>query len=1111
MLTRGLRRTGKSRLPGRPRLAVLASVLVSFVLPSTDLRAQERGIRFDHITVEEGLTQNTVTCILQDRIGFMWFGTQDGLNRFDGNSFVAFRHDPAYPATLPNDYVQALEEDLSGDIWVGTRGGGLSRWNRASDSFTHFQHNPDDPTSLSSNLVSTLFQDSDGTLWVGTDRSGLNRLDPGSGRFERFRHEPSVSSSLSDDQVRAVLRDRDGHVWVATLKGANRLGSPELGNRSDGFERYLHDPGHPASLGHDSILSMLEDRSGNLWFAHYGGLDRLAPGTDSFDHFTHKPATGASLSPGRVRTLYQDVSDRLWIGTDGGVDLWLGDAQAFAHYRHSSEDSSSLSDDRVVSIFQDRGGVLWVGTQRGVNKWNPRTWTFSPYKGDPSRPSQLASSDVLSISQDSQGRLWIGHASHGLDRLDRATGSIRHFRHDPADPASLSGNRVTALHHDRRGVLWAGTLGNGLNRLDPGDESFIRYSHDPSRPDSLGANGVMAIFEDSRETLWIGTFGGGLNRLDRASGRFERFLHEAEQENSLSNDRVTAFAEDRRGNLWLGTFEGGLNRFDPDTKNFLRLRNDPAQASSLSSDMVFSLLSDSAGDLWVGTQIGLNRLLEIDEGGQAHFEHFLERDGLPNDVIYGIHPDAEGYLWLSTNSGLSRLDPGRRSFKNYNVSHGLQSNEFHMNAHFRSPGGELFFGGTGGFNAFFPDRLESNTAVPPVVLTSFSKLNKPVALGRPIFDLSDVSLSHRDSIVSFEFAALDYTAPRHNLYRYRLEGFNDSWIDLGNHRRVSFTNLDPGSYVLRVQGSNNDGVWNEDGLSIAIDVAPPPWKTWWAITLYTLSAAAAVWGFVSSQHRKVELERAIAQRERVQVKERERLIAEREKLIVELEEKNSELERFNYTVSHDLKSPLVTIKGFLGLLRKDIASGDGERVEHDIRRIGTAADRMSRLLDELLELSRVGRKINPPEEIALDELAAEAVEMVAGLVTERKGQIEIAEDLPTVVGDRGRLLEVFQNLLANAVTYVDESVRPRVEVGVRRNGADQIFFVRDNGIGIDPRYHEKVFGLFERLETEQDGTGIGLALVRRIVELHGGRIWVESEGSGSGSTFFFTLGREAAA
>ncbi len=1089
-------RTERERL----RAGVLAALAVLALCPGAGA-AQERHIRFDRLSVQDGLSSATVPCLIQDSTGFIWLGTQDGLNRYDGHSFEVFKHEPGNPATLADNWVRALTEDASGDLWIATAAG-LSRWRRATDTFVSYRHDPGDPASLSGDRVWSLLADRAGDLWVGTENAGLNRLARGAGAFERFRHDPGDPASLSDDRIRALHEDRSGRLWVGTLGGGLNLYDRETGT----FERFRHDPDDPASLADDNVRSILEDHTGSLWVGTLGGLhrsvgDRSRP---AFERFRHDPADPHSLSENRVRVLFEDRSGRLWIGTDGGLDLLDRATGRLSHYRHRAEDPASLSIDRVVSIYQDRGGVLWVGTEGGgVNTWHSRTWSFS---NDKVLPSDLSSRYILSVALDSEGHLWLGTNGHGLDRLHRSTGAVRPFRHAPESPGSLSDDRIPALLVDRQDVLWVGTLAGGLNRYDPATETFERFAHDPGRGDSLGADGVMSLYEDREGTLWVGTYGGGLNRFDAETQTFVRHRHDPGDPRSLSDDKVSALAERAGGPLWVGTYGGGLNRFDRERGVFRRLRHDPHRRSSLSSDTVLALHLAPTGVLWVGTHNGLNRLEALDDGsGEAVFRSYFESDGLPSAVIYAVYSDARSRLWLATNKGISRFDPVTGAFKSFDVSHGLASDELNMGAHTQSPAGELIFGGIGGFNAFHPDRIEVNATVPPVALTSFSKLNRPVRLDRPVFDLSEIELDHRDHVVSFEFAALDYTAPARNRYRYRLDGFDSEWNDLGHRRRLTFTNLDPGGYVLRVQGSNNDGVWNEEGASIAIAVAPPPWRTWWAHALYALALAAATGTFVRSQQRRVERERAVARRERAQAEERARLIAE-------LEEKNAELERFNYTVSHDLKSPLLTIKGFLGLLRRDLRAGDYQRLDHDLDRIDVAADRMHVLLHELLELSRIGHQVHPPEEVAMDQLAREAVDQVAGLIDRAGVEVHVAPGMPAVRGERIRLQEVYQNLIENAVKYMGEQAAPCIEVGAeQRNGSGPVFFVRDNGVGIDPRYREKIFGLFERLDTRDNGTGVGLALVRRIVELHGGRVWVESPGVGRGSTFCFTLPRAGAA
>ncbi len=1088
-------------------------------------------MRFEHLSIEQGLSQSVVNCMLQDRAGFLWLGTQAGLNRYDGYRFEVFRHDADDPASLAHDWILDLAEGPSGDLWIATEGGGLARWQRATGTFTGYRHDPQDPRSLSSDRVVDLVWDRTGALWIGTFDGGLDRYDSATGEFEHFRHDPSDPKSLADDQVRTVYEDARGRLWLGTWSGLD-LFDPRTGS----FSHFRHDPQDPGSLSDDRVRAIVEDSQGRLWVGTHAGLNRFEPGAfdagvqesqqGRFERFFYDPADPASLGHDWVRSLFEDSDGRLWAGTDGGLNLWQEATGSFAGYRHDVADPRSLGGDQVIAIDQDKSGILWVAVAaHGLSRWNPRTWSFPLYASDQAG----ASNTVFSVSEDPQGGLWIG-TFDGLERLDRGTGQRTRYSHDPRDPASLADNRVTALLHDRDGVLWVGTVGGGLSRYT-GDGGFAHYRHDPRRADSLSADAVATLFEDRGGRLWIGTIDGGL-ALHRGDGVFTSFRHDPEDPASLGNERIFSLAEDAGGRLWLATDGGGLNRFHHLTEAFLRIEHDPSVAGSLSSNELLAVHVDPRGRLWVGTKgQGLDRLESVDEAtGRAAFANYSRADGLPDEQILGIRSDGSGALWLATNNGLSRLEPETGSFKNYDVSHGLQSNEFNVGAHFSSPGGELFFGGVGGLNAFFPERIEASRNVPPVVLTSVTKIHRPLRFDRPAFDVTEIALGYRDYAVSLEFAVLDFAAPERNRYRYRLEGLEDSWIDNGRRRWVSFTNLDPGRYLLRVQGAGSAGVWNEQGAQVQVTVAPPPWRTWWAYALYALGLAASVGGVavIYSQHQEAVRERAVAGHERERVHEREKLIEERERLAeeretlhaeladsnAELANKNAELERFNYTVTHDLKSPLVTIKGFLGMLARDIGKDDRERVEHDIRRVNSAADKMQRLLNELLELSRAGVATRMTRErVPLGDLVREALELIEGLAGERGVAFEVDPELPVVSGDPVRLLQVCQNLLANAVKYLGDQASPRVEVGMRPGGsvaAERVYFVRDNGRGIDPRFHLKVFELFERLEAAEEGSGVGLAVVKRIIEVHGGRVWVESEGEGHGSTFCFTLGGAAA-
>ncbi len=1124
----------------RQRVAVL---LLASLAVAAGVQAAARPMRFEHLSTADGLSQSFVNCILQDRAGFLWVGTQAGLNRYDGYGFEVFRHDPADPASLSHDWIVALAEDpATGDLWIATEGGGLARWSRATGTFGSYRHDPEDPASLSGDRVTSLAVDAAGSLWVGTIDAGLNRFDAATGSFRRFRHDPARSDSLASDQVRSIFAGRGGRLWVGTWAGLDRLdGAAPLPGRQV-FVHHRHDPRDPRSLSDDRVRAIVEDGAGTLWVGTLGGLNRLTAAGGAFERLRHDPADGASLSHDWVRSLLVDRDGRLWVGTDGGLNLWRGEGRGFAAYHPDAGNSSSLGSDQIVHLHQDESGILWIAAAgAGLDKWNPATWSFPHYWNN----DETASNNVFAISEAGDGGLWTGTLGGGLERLDRGSGEWRRFTHDPRDRRSLADDRVTALLHDRAGTLWVGTIGGGLDRLLEGRSGaaaggFEHHRHDPARPDSLSADAVTSLHEDRGGRLWVGTHEGGLN-LRRDDGTFRRFRHHPADPASLGSDRVLALAEDAEGHLWLATDGGGLNRLHPQTEAFLRLEHDPADDASLATDELLAVHLDSSGQLWVGTKgRGLDRLKSLDEAtGRGAFEHHTRAGGLPDDHIWGIRSEASGALWLATTNGLARLDPQTGAIKSYDAGQGLQSNEFNLGAHYRSPSGELFFGGVGGFNAFFPEGVEADPHVPPVVLTAFTKINQPVRFDRPPSDVSEIALDYGDYAFSLEFAALDFTAPGDNLYRYRLEGFHDRWIDNGTRRWVSFTNLDPGRYLLRVQGAGSAGIWNEAGREIRIAVAPPPWKTWWAYALYALALglSAAILAAVYSQRQKAVRQRAVAEHERERVAERERMIEEREGLISERERliserellaekheeilaelarsnaqlgrKNAELERFNYTVTHDLKSPLVTIKGFLGMLRHDLGRDDRERVEHDIERVSSAADKMQKLLEELLELSRASdpRRL-AREEVRLNDVVAEVLELVSGMTDQRRLAIEVDPELGVVMADPVRLLQVYQNLLGNAIRYMGEVASPRIEVGIEVRPDARVFFVRDNGSGIDPRFHDKIFELFERLDATRGGTGVGLAVVKRIVELHGGRVWVESEGEGQGSTFCFTLGTE---
>ncbi len=843
-------------------------------------------IAFRRLGQDDGLLQGSIHAIAQDRRGFMWFGTQEGLHRFDGAEFRVFTHDSADPGSISHNRVRAILEDRSGALWIGTQGGGLNRFDPQTERFTRFVFDPADPGSISHDRIRFLYEDSAGVLWVGTDGGGLDRFDAATETFTPFSHDPSNPASLSHDRVSTLLEDSRGTLWVGTDGG----GLARLDRETGAFETLRHDPGDPASLGDDRVRCLFLDPAGRLWVGTYeGGLSVLDPETGAFRHFRHDADDPHSLNANRVRDIFEDRDGTLWIGTDGGLSQWDPAGEQFRQIRHNPADPLSLSDDRVTAVFQDRGGVLWVGTYDGLNRWNPLTGNFAHFKSDPKVADSLSSNLVMAFHDEPDGSIWVGTYGGGLDLVEPESGVVERFRSHPARPRSLSDDRVMSLLVDSRGTLWAGTFDGGLNRLDRRTGTFRRYLHDPRDPTSLSADGVTAILEDRSGILWIGTYRGGLNRYDPALDAFTSYRSDPDRPNSLSSDRVVALYEDSWGLIWVGTDGGGLNRFDPASGRFTHFRHDPADPSSLSGDTIWTVHEDRRGTLWIGTETGgFSRWLPEDRRGhRPHFRRFTRRDGLLSSVVYGILSDRAGQLWLSTNRGLSSFDPVRETFRHFDTSHGLQSNEFNAGAYFETRDGKMLFGGPNGFNAFYPAAVALNRHVPPVEITAFRRFNERLDLGGPLSTIDRVELTHRDSVIGFEFVALDFTAPEKNRYAYRLEGFDEAWIEAGNMRQATYTNLDPGAYTFRVRGSNNDGVWSEIPAELAIAVAPPPWRSRWAYSVYGLLAAAFLLGLVRFQVREREKAAELAEANRslqLQMTERERAQGEIRKLSLAVEQ-----------------------------------------------------------------------------------------------------------------------------------------------------------------------------------------------------------------------------------
>jgi len=852
------------RIPKRRVSNVLVWFLISTLLLACvvqPVQAQTKSIRFETLSVDDGLSHSIVRTIAQDIQGFMWFGTDDGLNKYDGYSFTVYKHNPEQPESISDNTIYTMYRDLSGDLWVGT-GAGLDRLISQEDFFEHYPLNPDNPISGG---VTAIAEDRLGNLWIGTSNQGLNLFNRKAGSFTRF---PIVGDGESNKQVNALASDQRGGLWIGTTEGLNYY-DPQT--RS--FTHYRHNPRDSRSLGSDQINALFLDRFGILWIGtEDNGLNRYNPSTQEFTRYIPNTRESSSINSTNIHTIFEDQSGQLWIGGRNGISIYSRESDSFIRYQRVAGDPYSLGNDYVLSIYADTTGVLWVGTYGGgVSKYVPATERFSLSQNQPSVASSLSNDIIYAIYEDSSGVVWIGSLDSGLNRLDPETGNISTYRHSLSDFSSLGNNDVRAILEDQSGALWIGTYGGGVNRMELRTGRFTRYIHNNNNPNSLSDSRVTSLVEDQNGNLWIGTYNGGLDRLNRETGEFAHFRYSTQDPESIGSDTIYTIYEDREGMLWVGTNEG-ISVLNPGTGKFTHYTNDPSDPTSLSHNRVSAFYEALDGTMWVGTLIGgLNRF----DRSSKKFQRYTQENGLPNNSICGILADSSGYLWMSTNWGLSRFDPSTETFRNYDRRDGLQNNEFSPGAYFQNNQGWMYFGGVQGFNTFDPSRVQDNPVAPPVAITAFKKFNQIEKI-----DLSGsepVKLSYQDNFISFEFAALDYAAPEKNQYAYKLEGFNKDWVEAGTRRYASYTNLRGGTYVFHVIGSNPDGVWNNTGASITLIITPPIWERWWfiasSIVLLVGSGVGAYWLRITSiQGRNRELERQVG--ERTQEIERRREVAE---------------------------------------------------------------------------------------------------------------------------------------------------------------------------------------------------------------------------------------------
>lgn len=820
--------------------------------------SQAAKIKFKQISVEQGLSNSWVEAIGQDYMGFMWFGTRDGLDLYDGHKMTVYKNDAKDTNSISDNFIRCIYEDKLHNLWIGTANG-LNLFNAAKNAFTRYKHNLYDSKSISNNAISCIYEDSRNNLWVSTAGGGLNLFNRQQNTFYRFTHS-TCNGAISDDNVNYIYEDIKGNIWVAGDSGLNLFNS-----KTKTFTIYRNKLDHDNSNNSNVIKYICGDKNGNLFLATpNAGVIVFNFQANSFTQLNHKQGNDSSLSGNFVYSMLTGSDGRIWIGTvNEGLNLYNSSTNSFAHYRHEPSNNSSLAQRTASAIFEDKQHNLWIGTHRGgVCLYAPGADKFKTYRQEADINS-LSYSDVKALCQDKKGNIWIGTDGGGLNLFNRDNNTFTHYIEDPGNPNSVNSDAILDIIEDAAGRgLWVSTWGGGLNFFNPEKGTFKHYINNPEDKTSISSSFVQKAFEDSEGNLWIGTYYGGLNLYNKQTNTFTRITKDAAGATSFSGNNVVSINEDKQKNIWIGTDDGGLNCYSLKTKQFAHYFN-----SSEKSPDCRVIFIDSKGRVWIG-QLGLY----LYNPSLDKFSQIAGNGGFSTEFIKGVTEDEVGNLWVSTSNGLARFNPDTYSFKTYNTADGLQGSEYESNAFLRARDGEMFFGGNTGLNAFFPKDIKTNRFAPPVYITGFQIFNKTVIPGTKNSPLScnisftkDITLDYRQSSISFDFAALNYVTAENNQYAYQLDGIDKGWVYAGNATKASYTNLSPGTYRFGVKAANNDGIWNETGTFINITIKPPFWLTWWFRILCIMAIAASIYAYYHSRmnqirQQKIELEKQVKER-----------------------------------------------------------------------------------------------------------------------------------------------------------------------------------------------------------------------------------------------------------
>jgi signal transduction histidine kinase/ligand-binding sensor domain-containing protein/DNA-binding response OmpR family regulator len=1062
---------------------VIKGIFILICFQASNSHAQ--NLNFRHLTIDHGLSQNAVYSILQDSQGFMWFGTKDGLNRYDGRKFIVYQHDPFDSTTISDAYVTKLLEDSRGDIWTGSLSGDINVFHRETEFFCKIPMENEAGEKVTTNEITDIAEEPDGTIWVATKGDGLFKIlvDDDNGcnfSYRRFLHDPANDRSLNSNRVGNLFFDEDQTFWIGTEEGLN-----QFHRSSESFSRTLFETKHPeapAGSGEYKVTAMHVSRAGDFWIGVQSGLVKFDRDSGNYEFYPNLYEV-FEYGWGSINRIVEDHTGLLWLGTAAGLMQFDPSSKRYTYYKHDPLNPQSLSHNLISSLLIDDTNILWAGTSGlGINILDFKANRFPTLVRTPDSSSRITGFSIRSILEDNAGDIWV--SADVLYHWNRETGELKSFETSSDLIDNFGNTDAYSMIQATDGRLWFASP-QGLFRHNPVTNQTRLYKQTPGNEAGLKYQEVNAVFEARDNSIWIATHNTFSRMINEQAGTFQHYRYQP-SDHSIGLARPVIF-QDTDGIFWLGTADG-LVRFDPGSETFTTFKNNPDQPNSLSNNHIKSILEDPVQPkqyLWIGTSGGLNK---FDYRAET-FEHITEADGLPNEVVYGILPDNDNNLWLSTNKGLSRFNPETKTFRNFDVRDGLQSNEFNTGAYFRSKTGELFFGGIQGLNYFYPSEIRDNPHKPPVVLTGLKigdtnvtyKTN-PDLLQESVSATDQINLSYKHDVVTFEFASLDFSAPDKNQYAYKLDGYNDDWISSGNLGSATYTNLPHGEYTFRVKGSNNDGVWNEDGLALAVILSPPWWQTIWAYGFYGFLLLSILYMARRYELNRFNLENQL-EIERIQTD-----------TLRNLDQLKS---HFFANISHEFRTPLTLIIGQVEtLLEKDVSKFEKQKLVS----VNQNAERLLELINQLLDLSKL--------EAGKMKLNAESQNIVSFLKNLLYSFESLAESKNISLNfssvradiqisfDADKMEKVFFNLLSNAFKFTESGGRIDLSIVLTNSGLLEIK-LKDSGIGIPEERLDHIFERFYQVDTSNarkyEGTGIGLSLAYELVKLHNGTIQVESK------------------